>query len=69
MLFEDNKTYKPRDAELRILGPVATLAYWRSTRQGPAYFKVGRQVFYLGEDLNRFMQDHRVDPNDRPAAA
>jgi len=31
-----------------------TLEKWRLTDRGPAYYKIGRKVFYLPEDLVRF---------------
>jgi hypothetical protein len=37
-----------------------TLRVWRSKRKGPSYLKIGRQVFYGVSDLDRWIQEQRV---------
>lgn len=40
----------------------ATLPTWRCTkRYGLPYIKLGRKVYYLKSDLDRFIQSRRVD--------
>lgn len=40
---------------------VRTLQNWRSLGEGPQYIKVGKRlVRYRVEDLDRFMESHRV---------
>ena len=53
-----------------ILGLAAgTLSVWRCTKRYPlAYLKIGRSVRYRIEDLERFMESRRVEPNGAPTA-
>ena len=38
-----------------------TLAVWRSTKRYPlSYVKIGRKVFYRGDDLKRFIESRVV---------
>ncbi len=39
---------------------VALLRKWRLFDEGPAYCKIGRLVRYRQEDLNAFLEAHRV---------
>ena len=41
---------------------VRTLQKRRFERQGPPYIKLGRRVAYRLEDLDNFLEAHRVDP-------
>ncbi len=54
-LFKDRIT--PRQAS-EVLGITeATLSVWRCTRRYPLPFvKIGRKVFYRGEDINNFIK-------------
>jgi Helix-turn-helix domain len=40
----------------------ATLTTWRHRKYGPAYFKVGRLVYYRAADLMAWLQSQRRDP-------
>ncbi|MEO0069699.1 MAG: helix-turn-helix domain-containing protein [candidate division WOR-3 bacterium] len=44
------------------LKSVQTLRNWRHLGRGPAYCRIGRRIVYLKEDLDRFLQASRVDP-------
>lgn len=39
-----------------------TLANWRHMRKGPAYCRVGRRIIYRLEDLDAYLNTHRIDP-------
>jgi hypothetical protein len=39
-----------------------TLANWRHLRRGPAYCRVGRRIIYRLEDLDTYLNTHRIDP-------
>jgi predicted DNA-binding transcriptional regulator AlpA len=40
----------------------STLATWRSAGKGPAYFKVGRCVYYSKADLAAWIASRRREP-------
>ncbi len=50
-----------REAAGVIACSVALLRKWRLFDQGPAYCKIGRLVRYRQEDLNSFLDSHRVE--------
>lgn len=60
--FDDNTYYRPADEAMRLIATVGSLAQWRHYGQGPAFCKFGRRILYLGRDLNRWMDEHRVEP-------
>ena len=39
---------------------VNTLAAWRSRGQGPDFFKMGKVIRYSQEEMEEFVQGHRV---------
>lgn len=39
-----------------------TLEQWRYQGKGPPYLKVGRQVRYIREELDAWLQGRRVEP-------
>jgi hypothetical protein len=45
-----------------------TLAAWRNRKQGPAYLKVGRLVFYRPSDLREWLKSRVVRPSKAEAA-
>ena len=49
-----------REAAGVIACSVALLRKWRLFEEGPAYCKIGRLVRYRQEDLNAFLESHRV---------
>lgn len=52
------------DRELAKLTGLAvqTLRNWRCKGRGPAYVKVGRRVIYPVDDVLRFMEARKIDP-------
>jgi predicted DNA-binding transcriptional regulator AlpA len=49
------------DQSAKMLGcSAALLRKWRLFREGPSYVKIGRLVRYRLEDLNAFLDSHRV---------
>ena len=61
-LFDDDRTYVLGDPELALIGDREKLAQWRHRGFGPAYYKLGRKIIYLGEDLNAWAEARRKDP-------
>jgi len=43
---------------------VQTLRNWRHQQKGPAYLKIGRSVRYQLEDLKKFKENRRIDPEN-----
>lgn len=39
-----------------------TMSNWRHLRKGPPYYKLGRNIFYLGQDLMTYREKHRIEP-------
>jgi len=52
--------YDEREAAKIISCSVALLRKWRLFDQGPSYCKIGRLVRYRLDDLNAFLDQHRV---------
>ena len=44
---------------------VNTLRKWRSLGEGPAFVKLGRRVVYRLTDLERWLEAHLIDGEDR----
>jgi excisionase family DNA binding protein len=44
-----------------------TLRVWAWKGHGPAYIKVGRQRLYRRSDLDKWLNEQRVDPSTRTA--
>ena len=61
-MFKPDRLYLTDDLELLAIWKASTLANWRYERRGPAYMKVGKRVYYRGDDLNAFLLKHRIDP-------
>ena len=60
--FESDKYYRPADTEMRLIATEGTLAIWRHEGRGPTYRKIGRRIWYLGQELNMFIDEQRVEP-------
>jgi len=45
-----------------------TLRNWRHLGRGPAYCRLGRRIVYLQQDLDRFLESGRIDPEARREA-
>ena len=61
-MFDESKLYPAKDPALEAIAPYMTMAHWRCEGRGPAYIKVGPRVMYSGRDLNRWLDEHRVEP-------
>jgi excisionase family DNA binding protein len=55
-------TIKERVAAEYLGLSVRTLQKRRFERQNPPYLKIGRSVRYRLEDLDAFLEAHRIDP-------
>jgi excisionase family DNA binding protein len=43
--------------------PVATLAAWAYRHTGPQFYRVGRRVLYRRAELDRWIEDQKVNPS------
>lgn len=59
--MEDRLVLNEREAAGVIGCSVALLRKFRLYGEGPAYVKIGRLVRYRQEDLNAFLDSHRVE--------
>lgn len=67
---DDRKDTKAAADYLGLAEP--TLPTWRCQGKGPAFYRVGRKVFYRTEDLDRWLAARRVETpesNDADAVA
>jgi len=55
-----SKHFSPADVEVLYGVRVGTLANWRCQGRGPAYHKIGRNVFYSVDDLEAWERSCRV---------
>lgn len=46
---------EPEDVSTAIKVPTATLKYWRATRQGPEFLRIGRHVRYRPSDVESWL--------------
>ena len=60
--FSDEKCYRATDPAMRLIATEGTLAVWRCEGKGPAYIRFGNRVLYEGHALNRWLDEHRVQP-------
>ena len=60
--FDDHTYYRPTDPEMRMIATPGTLAVWRHKGCGPAYIRQARRILYRGDDLNAYLDKHRVAP-------
>jgi hypothetical protein len=58
-----------RDAAIYIGFTPAALRAWRHFGRGPAYIRHGRTIRYLVPDLDRWHEQHRVEPRELAEAA
>ena len=65
-IYDPMRFYSPDEYEMAIFGSVEKLAQWRHRGMGPAFTKIGRQVRYLGSDLNDYLNRNRVTTADQP---
>ena len=63
-MFQPDRIYQTDNPELLAIWKANTLSNWRYERRGPSYMKVGKRIYYRGDDLNTFLNRHRVEPRD-----
>lgn len=61
-MFESGKFYRANDEALTKIWSYWTLAEWRCKGRGPTFVKIGRRVFYRGQDLNDWIERQVVRP-------
>ncbi len=55
--------YSAKEACTHLKVSIHTLNNWRSEKKVPPYIKMGRYVKYNRESLDRFLNNHEIDPN------
>ncbi len=60
--FQDDNYYRAADPAMRLIATEGTLAVWRHEGRGPAYVRFGNRILYEGSTLNRWLDEHRVEP-------
>ena len=60
--IDPERHYTEKEAATLIYQADVTLRTWRCEKKGPAYYKLGRAVTYLGADLIAWREAQRVDP-------
>ena len=60
--FENDRYYRTTDTELAVVGTRGTLSQWRHRGEGPPFHRFGNRVLYRGDDLNGWLDRHRVEP-------
>ena len=66
--FDDTRFYRTTDPELDVIATRGTLGQWRHRGYGPPYVRFGNRVLYEGRALNSWLDQHRVEPTERPRA-
>lgn len=57
LLMISNENWTTRDLAEFMRTPESTVRYWRSSGQGPRYFRVGKRVLYRREDVLDWMAE------------
>ncbi len=52
-----------------IKTPVPTLETWAYKGLGPPFCRVGRKVLYARSDVEKWLEEQRVQPSDKRAEA
>lgn len=52
------------EAALYMKSKKQTLDFYRHKGVGPAYIKFRKRVFYLKKDLDDYIQNHRITPEN-----
>ena len=53
----------PGQQSRKLTVPTATLAFWRTTNQGPKFLKIGRHVRYNIQDVNDWLYRCKGEAN------
>ena len=64
MNTSEKKVYQPPDVQAAYGVPTGTLANLRSKRRGPRFYRVGRKIYYMQEDLERWIRSNPVETID-----
>jgi hypothetical protein len=67
MLIDPDELLPNNEAARELRQKPNTLATWRSQKRGPAYLKIGRQVFYRRADLSAWLGARRHEPQAQAA--
>jgi predicted DNA-binding transcriptional regulator AlpA len=59
-----NRTIDERDASPYIGYTKAALRAWRRQGRGPAYIRINRSIRYRIQDLDDWLQRHRVETEE-----
>ncbi len=63
--FEPERLYRPYHEALRAIAPASTFARWRYTGTGPKFTRFGSGIYYVGSDLNAFLEARLVKTQTR----
>jgi hypothetical protein len=64
------RLFTSREAASILCVSPNTMNFWRATRRGPAYVKVGHFARYRPEDIESYLNSRRVEtPDSREASA
>ena len=55
----DSGFLTPFELSQALAVPLATLAFWRTTKQGPAFLKIGRHVRYGVKDVTAWLDQRK----------
>jgi predicted DNA-binding transcriptional regulator AlpA len=55
----DSVFLTPVELSQALAVPLATLAFWRTTKQGPAFLKIGRHVRYDVQDVTAWLHQRK----------
>ena len=66
--FSAARLYRPQDEQMRQIASVGQLSQWRFHKRGLPFIQIGKNVYYSGHDLIRYLNEQRVEPR-APAAA
>lgn len=53
----------PSQLSRKLMVPKTTLAFWRTTNQGPKFLKVGRHIRYNIQDVNDWLCSCKGEAN------
>ncbi len=67
MKIDPEKLYADTDPFLDEMMARQTRARYRSEGRGCAYIKLGRRIYYRGDDLIAWIDAQRVHPSDEAA--
>ncbi len=59
-----DKIITEKEAAIHLGLAVQTLRNWRYRRKGPPYLKISRAVRYKISDIEKFLQQHKIIPEN-----